>query len=85
MIKQHKAKRTSAGSTSHLKLRVSLHCFPFPVMTRKVLVSTLPVSETAALEEQVAAGHRANLTRLLKPDGRRKNNKLHPVRKETHR
>lgn len=32
-------------------------------------LGTLPVTESAALEEQVAAGDRANLTWLLEPEG----------------
>lgn len=53
----------------------SLQCPPLPVISHTVLMCTLPVTETAALEEQVAAGHRANLTWLLKPDGRRRGKK----------
>lgn len=66
---------TSPGNTS---LPFQLFIFfiffsPLPVIiSHSVLSCTLPVTETAALEEQVAAGHRANLTRLLKPDGARK-------------
>lgn len=41
---------------------------PLPVIGQTAWPGTLPVAETAALEEQVAAGHGANLTRLLEPD-----------------
>lgn len=54
-------------------LFILLFFSPLPVIiSHSVLSCTLPVTETAALEEQVAAGHRADLTRLLKPDGTRK-------------
>lgn len=66
---------TSPGNTS-LPFQLFIYLFffsPLPVIiSHSVLSCTLPVTETAALEEQVAAGHRANLTRLLKPDGARK-------------
>lgn len=39
-----------------------LQCPPLPVISQTALLCTLPVTETAALEEQVAAGHGANLT-----------------------
>lgn len=46
-----------------------LQCPPLPDITHQVFGRTLPVTETAALEEEVAAGHGADLTRLLQPDG----------------
>lgn len=41
-----------------------------PPIHQSYLSHTLPVTEAAALEEQIAAGHRANLAGLLQPDGR---------------
>lgn len=53
----------SSGDTSlRFQLWGFLQCPPLPVISHTVLSCTLPVTETAALEEQVAAGHRANLT-----------------------
>lgn len=39
-----------------------LQCPPLPVISQTACSCTLPVTETAAFEEQVAAGHCANLT-----------------------
>lgn len=59
---------TSSGNTS-LHFQLGGVGGAHPSLSSVVLLCTLPETEPAALEEQVAAGHRANLTGLFKPGG----------------
>lgn len=61
---------TSSGKTS-VSLSLSLSppplSSPLPVRSPTDHSCSIPVPETTALEEQVAAGHRSHLARLLHP------------------